>query len=76
MAPDDRKYLTPEELRARLRDAVTLRTLTNWRASKPRRGPAFIKTGAGRGGRVLYPLDAVEAWEAELRKVDRRGKDR
>lgn len=29
-----------------------------WRGS----GPAYIKTGEGRGGRVFYRRSAIEAW--------------
>lgn len=58
---DDRPaFLTPEELSARYRGAISVRTLSNWRASVPRRGPAYIKTGKV----VLYPVEAVELWEA------------
>lgn len=51
--------LTPAELAARWRHSVSERTLANWRASKPRRGPAFVKVGAA----VLYRLADVIAFE-------------
>ena len=49
------RYLTPEELAARIRVAPS--TLAKWR--KEGRGPAFYKFGK----RVLYRLDIVEEWE-------------
>jgi hypothetical protein len=51
-------YLTPKELAERWRNIVTLSTLDNWRSSQ-NRGPRFVKIG----GRVLYPLVEVEAYE-------------
>jgi len=51
-------YLTPKELAERWRNIVTLSTLDNWRSSQ-NRGPRFVKIG----GRVLYPLAEVEAYE-------------
>ncbi len=50
-------YLTPEDLVERWRGKITLRTLANWRSG--REGPKPTKIG----GKVLYRLDAVEAWE-------------
>lgn len=52
-------YLTPRELAARWRNIVSLSTLDNWRSSQ-NRGPRYVKIG----GRVLYPLAEVEAYEA------------
>lgn len=52
-------YLTPRELAARWRNIVSLSTLDNWR-STANRGPRYVKIG----GRVLYPLAEVEAYEA------------
>lgn len=51
-------YLTPAELVERYKNAVTLRTLANWRCSGD--GPSYTKIG----GRVLYPVEAVTKWEA------------
>jgi predicted DNA-binding transcriptional regulator AlpA len=51
-------YLTPKELAARWRNIVSLSTLDNWRSSQSR-GPRYVKIG----GRVLYPLAEVEAYE-------------
>lgn len=52
-------YMTPRELVERYRDAITIRTLANWRSTGE--GPRYTKIG----GRVLYPVDAVNQWEAE-----------
>lgn len=52
------QYLTPAELVERYKNAITLRTLANWRCSGD--GPSYTKIG----GRVLYPVEAVTKWEA------------
>lgn len=51
-------YLTPRELAERWRNIVSLSTLDNWRSTQ-NRGPRFVKIG----GRVLYPVVEVEAYE-------------
>lgn len=51
--------LTPEQLSERWQKKVSVRSLANWRAAKPRRGPKFMKIGHS----VLYSLAAVEAFE-------------
>lgn len=51
------EYLQPRELAERWRGVVTLATLDNWRSQS--RGPRFVKIG----GRVLYPVAEVEAYE-------------
>lgn len=48
--------LTPLEVAGRLRSSIP--TLSRWRSKGT--GPAFIKSG----GKVLYPLDKLEAYEA------------
>lgn len=48
--------LTPVELAERLRTSIP--TLARWRSKGT--GPTFLKSG----GKVLYPLDKVEAYEA------------
>lgn len=55
------EYFTADELVTRWKDTVTTGTLANWRAAKPKRGPSFVKIG----GRVLYPIAGVMAWEAQ-----------
>ncbi|GKX34040.1 MAG: DNA-binding protein [Rhizobiaceae bacterium MnEN-MB40S] len=51
------KFLTPEEVAERYRGGVSIGTLRNWRAM--RIGPGFLKVGKA----VLYPVDALEAWD-------------
>ena len=50
-------YLRPADLVMRWCNTVTLATLDNWRSQN--RGPRFVKIG----GRVLYPVAEVEAYE-------------
>lgn len=50
-------YLTPRDLNERLRGMISVRTLANWRCLGI--GPRFTKAG----GRILYPISAVEEWE-------------
>lgn len=57
-------FLTPPQLAARYQGAITVRTLANWRSTGG--GPPFTKIG----GRVLYSLAAVEAWERSRTKAD------
>ena len=58
MKSSEPEYLQPRELAERWRGVVTLSTLDNWRSQN--RGPRFVKIG----GRVLYPVVEVEAYEA------------
>lgn len=51
------ELIPPSELASRYKGRVTERTLANWRSTG--QGPRFIKVG----GRVMYPVDAVIAWE-------------
>jgi hypothetical protein len=53
------KYLTPKELEERWRGQVNVRTLANWRSGN--QGPRFVKIG----GRVLYRIEDIEAYEAK-----------
>lgn len=39
---------------------IAEQTLANWRHM--RRGPEFVKTSPGRGGRVWYRRSAIDAW--------------
>lgn len=52
-------FLTTEEVSDRYRGRITVGTLQNWRAM--RIGPPFLKIGKA----VLYPLEALEAWDQE-----------
>lgn len=51
------QYLTPDELCDRWRGRIAPRTLSNWRSLGT--GPKYTKTG----GRILYPIGEVIAWE-------------
>jgi hypothetical protein len=57
--PVAQKVITPDDLVVRWGGSHTKGTLANWRSQK--KGPPFIK----RGAKVLYPLDKLEAWEAD-----------
>ena len=59
MITDD-ELLTPKEVAARLRIAVT--TLRNWRADEA--GPAWVKLGTRQRSPVRYRLSGGEAWLA------------
>jgi hypothetical protein len=50
-------FLTPSELVDRYNGKVTIRTLANWRSAGI--SPPFTKVG----GRILYRLEEIEAWE-------------
>lgn len=56
-------FLTPEELSDRYKGKISTRTLANWRSSGLD-GPPYKKVG----GRVLYSLNEVEAWEIKRTK--------
>lgn len=51
------KFFTPSELSRRYDGKISTRTLANWRNRKE--GPKYTKLG----GKVLYRLSDVEAWE-------------
>ncbi len=53
------ELLSVDELVARWKGTIARSTLAGWRTR--RRGPAFIKIGA----KVLYPVKAVEEFEAK-----------
>ena len=59
-------FLTADEVVDRYRGQLTARTLANWRMK--RIGPDFVKIGKA----VLYPLSALEAWDAQNRVTCRR----
>ncbi len=50
-------FLTPIDLVKRYKGSITLRTLANWRCQG--QGPVYTKIG----GRVLYSLHELQAWE-------------
>jgi hypothetical protein len=54
---DKTKYLTAEEVSERYRGGISVGTLRNWRAM--RIGPDFVKIGKA----VLYPIEALDAWD-------------
>lgn len=62
------KFLTPEEVSKRYRDAVTVGTLENWRALGI--GPSYIKVGKA----VLYPVEELNAWDRQNTVVCRNSK--
>jgi hypothetical protein len=62
--------VTPEEVIERYRGQLSAGTLANWRVK--RIGPDYIKIGKA----VLYPLSALEAWDAQNRVAGRRLKGR
>jgi len=56
-AMSERIFLTTEEVSERYRGEITVGTLRNWRAMRV--GPGFVKIGKA----VLYPIDALDAWD-------------
>lgn len=52
-------YLTPKALSLRWLGMISEKTLANWRCAN--KGPRFKRFGS----RIMYPLEFVEAWEAE-----------
>lgn len=54
-----RTYLTTDQLVTRWGGAVAKNTIVNWRGKGE--GPPYCKIGH----KVLYPLDALEAWECK-----------
>ncbi|MGA3887658.1 helix-turn-helix domain-containing protein [Ralstonia nicotianae] len=51
-------YLTPQEVSQRYGGRISPRTLANWRSAGT--GPRFLRLG----GRILYALNDLAAWEA------------
>lgn len=51
------QYLTAQQLSARWNEQISPRTLANWRTSGC--GPRYVKIG----GRVMYRITDIEAWE-------------
>ena len=52
-----KRYLTPQEVSDRFEGKVSPRTLANWRSLGT--SPPYRRIG----GRILYPLEDLEAWE-------------
>lgn len=50
--------LTPDEVAAEY--GIAAQTLANWRWMG--KGPKFVKTSPGRGGRVKYRRTEIERW--------------
>lgn len=64
-------WLTPDEVVALLRGALSLGTLRNCRSA--RIGPAYVRVGRA----VFYPRADVDAWLAEqVRESEARWNDR
>lgn len=55
------EFLSPEQVRAEY--GFSKQTLANWRWAE--RGPSYIKTSPGKGGRIKYRRSALEAWLEE-----------
>lgn len=58
--------LTPEQLVARWRNQITLKTLANWRSMG--KGPKFFRPGGGKRGKILYRM-------ADVLKVEEQSKE-
>lgn len=56
-------FYTPQQVAARYANAITIRTLANWRSTG--QGPDYIKVG----GKVMYPVDAVIEWEKSRKRT-------
>jgi predicted site-specific integrase-resolvase len=59
--------LTPADVAARWH--IDVKTLSNWRVAG--KGPAFVKIGAGRNGKVLYRQEDIASWEIKHLKEQR-----
>lgn len=72
--PVNQDFLTPSDLAERWH--VEIKTLSNWRVQG--KGPAYMKLGGGNNNtKVLYPLEAVLAYEQlRLELGSRRVKQR
>lgn len=55
-------FLTPQELTQRWNNAMSVRTLANWRSLGD--GPVYVKIGA----KVFYRLSDILQWEARRRR--------
>lgn len=61
---DNDRWLTREEVAGIAR--FSPKTLANWAAMNPPKGPRFVKVG----GKVRYRRADVEAWQKSLRTTD------
>lgn len=61
-----KQYLSVKDLLDRYSGEIAEGTLRNWRSLG--KGPAYVKAG----GRVLYPVKEVEAWEKARTKGRKR----
>lgn len=50
-------FITPDELVARYKGTISVKTLANWRTKGG--GPEYTKIG----GKIMYSLESVAAWE-------------
>ncbi len=57
--------LTTDQLAARW--GMSPQTLENWRSSRPRKGPDYIKLGDGRSAIVVYRIADVILYERKHR---------
>lgn len=57
MSEQHPKFLTAQEVSNRYDGRISVKTLTNWRNLGG--GPPFTKLG----GKVLYPVEKLVAWE-------------
>lgn len=53
----DSQFLTPEEVVARYKGRISVKTLANWRTKGG--GPEYTKIG----GKIMYCMNAVVNWE-------------
>lgn len=56
------EFYTPQQVASRYSNAITVRTLANWRSIG--QGPDYIKIG----GKVMYPVLAVTEWEQSRKR--------
>lgn len=64
--PAEVRHLTPEEVARRL--GLKLQTLENWRFSKNRKGPAYLRVG----GVIRYRVVDIEEYENQIRMESRK----
>lgn len=67
--PEEKVFLTPEELSRRWKRPVE--TLANWRISKLRKGPSYIRIH----GQVVYELSDVKEYEQKHKVLIKEDSD-